>query len=587
MVVLGIILSRAGSKGLPDKCLRALRGRPVITHTFDHARAATRLSAVVLTTDSDPAKQLAHQAGIEVVDRPAELATDHATVDAAARHAVEAWESAHGRRADAVVLLYGNIPVRAPGVIDRAVAHLIATGADSVRTVAPVSKQHPDWIHRLDGDRMIQFRANGIYRRQDLEPLYYHDGAVAAVTRAALFAALETPDDHQSFLGRDRRAIVQACEDAVDIDAPIDLHLAEALLAAREWPAAPTTVDIDGRPVGPGRRAMIVAEAGVNHDGDPAKAMRLVDAAVQAGADAVKFQVFRAADLATAAAPTAEYQRDCFGDGTQRDMLARIELSSSDFSRIREHCEARGIRFLATPFSPSDVDRLLEWRPAAIKIASTDLNNGPLLRRAADTKLPIIVSTGAATASEIDRAIALLRSRRLPGRLILLHCVSSYPTPLDAANLRAIRTLAEASGVPCGLSDHTESAQTGGWAVAAGACLIEKHITLDRTAAGPDHAMSLEPDAFAEFVANVRQVEAALGTGALGMNTIEADTRRVARRSIVAAGSISAGDVVTEAMLAMKRPAGGIDPAELDRLVGRRARVDIPADATLSWDMVE
>jgi len=587
MVVLGIILSRAGSKGLPDKCVRELRGRPVIVHTFDHARSARRLSAVVLTTDSQPAKNLARQAGIEVVDRPADLAGDRATVDAAARHAVEAWESAHGRPVDVVVLLYGNIPVRAEGVIDRAVKHLVDSRADSVRTVAPVSKQHPDWIHRLDGDRMIQFRTNSIYRRQDLEPLFYHDGAVAVVTRPALFAALDTPDDHQSFLGRDRRAIVQACEDAVDIDAPIDLHLAEAVLAAREKTASPAVVHIDGFPVAPGGPAMIVAEAGVNHDGDPDKALRLVDAAVEAGADAVKFQVFRAADLTTSAAPTAGYQRDRVGVRTQRELLARLELSSSDFSRIRAHCKARDIRFFATPFSPSDVDRLLEWQPAAIKIASTDLTNVPLLRRVADTALPIIVSTGAATAAEIERAIALFRSWRLDGRLILLHCVSSYPTPLDAVNLRAIGALAAASGVPCGLSDHTESTRTGGWAVAAGACLIEKHITLDRSATGPDHAMSLEPDAFAEFVADARQAEAALGTGAPGMNPIEADTRRVARRSIVAARSIKAGDVVTEAMLAMKRPEGGIEPAQLDRLVGRRARVDIPADVPLSWDMVE
>jgi len=332
---------------------------------------------------------------------------------------------------------------------------------------------------------------------------------------------------------------------------------------------------------------MIVAEAGVNHDGEPDKALLLVDAAVEAGADAVKFQVFRAADLATVAAPTADYQRDRVGEGTQRDMLAPLELSSHDFSRIRDHCKARGIRFLATPFSPSDVDRLLEWTPAAIKIASTDLTNVPLLRRVADTALPIIVSTGAATAAEIQNAIALFRSWGLPGRLILLHCVSSYPTPLEAVNLRAIGALAAASGVPCGLSDHTESTRTGGWAVAAGACFLEKHITLDRSATGPDHAMSLEPNAFAEFVADVRETEAALGAGELGMNPIEADTRRVARRSIVAARSIRAGDVVTEAMLAMKRPEGGIEPAHLDRLVGRRARVDIPADAPLSWDMVE
>lgn len=233
MKTLGVILARAGSKGLPDKCARALLGRPVIQYTFDHATASRRLTAVVLSTDSARLKTLARQADVEVIDRPPGLANDTAPVDDAARHAVQLWEAEHHAVADAVALLYGNIPVRAPGLVDRAIELLVTTGADSVRSVAPVSKQHPDWVFRLKGDRMAQFRPNSIYRRQDLEPLYYHDGAVAVVTRAALFGALDTPEDHQAFLGHDRRALVQQPEDAVDIDGPIDLYLAEAILRAR------------------------------------------------------------------------------------------------------------------------------------------------------------------------------------------------------------------------------------------------------------------------------------------------------------------------------------------------------------------
>jgi len=230
---LGIIIARAGSKGLPNKCVRELLGRAVIEYTFDHAKNSERLTGIVLTTDSKPAKALARGVGIDVVDRPADLATDTATVDAAARHAVETWEAIHEQWVHIVALLYGNIPVRATGLIDRAIDHLERTGASSVRSVAPVSKQHPDWLHRLDGDRMTPLRPNSIYRRQDLSPLHYHDGAVAVVTRAALFGALDTPDDHQAFLGPDRRAIVQNPEEAVDIDGPVDLLVAEAILRAR------------------------------------------------------------------------------------------------------------------------------------------------------------------------------------------------------------------------------------------------------------------------------------------------------------------------------------------------------------------
>lgn len=233
MIALGVILARAGSKGLPDKCMRDLLGRPVIQYTFDHVASSKRLSACVFTTDSQPAKAVAAQADLEVIDRPADLATDSATVDAAARHAVTRWEQKHDRSVDVVVLLYGNLPIRRRGLIDSAIDKLLETGADSVRSVAPVGKMHPDWYFRLNGDLMVQLRTNSIYRRQDLEPLYCHDAAVAAVTREALFGALDTPDDHQAFLGADRRALIQRREDTVDIDDRVDLFLAEAVLRAQ------------------------------------------------------------------------------------------------------------------------------------------------------------------------------------------------------------------------------------------------------------------------------------------------------------------------------------------------------------------
>jgi CMP-N-acetylneuraminic acid synthetase len=233
MCVLGVILARAGSKGLPDKCVKPLLGRAVIDYTFDHALSAVSLDDIVFTTDSVQAAALARSRSVRVIDRPAELAHDTATVDAVARHAVETFEAEGRGPFDVIVLLYGNIPVRAAGVIDRVVEHLIDTSADSVRTVAPVTKLHPDWLHRLDGDRMVQYRENSIYRRQDLSPLYYHDGAVLAVTRDALFTTPAHPGDFHAFLGSDRRAVIQEPHDAVDVDDPVDLYLAEAILRSQ------------------------------------------------------------------------------------------------------------------------------------------------------------------------------------------------------------------------------------------------------------------------------------------------------------------------------------------------------------------
>lgn len=262
MRTLGVILARAGSKGLPNKCVRPLLGRPLIEYTFDHALASPRLDSLVLTTDSAPAAALARERGIEVIDRPTELATDTAAVDAAARHAVEEYErrdrtSGGGNqetpRVDfgAVVLLYANIPLRPPGLIDRAIELLETSGASSVRTVSPVGKMHPDWMYRIDGDRMRPYRANSIHRRQDLEPLYVLDGAVAAVTREALFGALRTPEDRQAFLGPDRRALRLEPGECVDVDTHADLLLAEVLLRSRSESAgadASRRGDPHGRP---------------------------------------------------------------------------------------------------------------------------------------------------------------------------------------------------------------------------------------------------------------------------------------------------------------------------------------------------
>jgi CMP-N,N'-diacetyllegionaminic acid synthase len=228
---LAVILARAGSKGLPNKNILPLAGRSMIAYTIDLALQAKEIDAVCATTDSPRAADVARSMGVVVIDRPPELATDTATVDAACRHAVEAYEKA-GRPVTHVAILYGNVPVRPDGVIDLAMHHLIETGADSVRSLARVTKQHPDWLHRLDGDRMIQFRRNSIYRRQDLEPLYYHDGAVLAVARRSLFTT--SPDDNHAFLGRDRRGIVSEHGAAIDVDSLDDAVIAEALIRSRE-----------------------------------------------------------------------------------------------------------------------------------------------------------------------------------------------------------------------------------------------------------------------------------------------------------------------------------------------------------------
>jgi len=202
-------------------------------------------------------------------------------------------------------------------------------------------------------------------------------------------------------------------------------------------------------------------------------------------------------------------------------MLARLELSDAAFSQIRARCRDRSVTFLATPFGEKEVERLVELGAGAVKIASTDLTDTRLLQKVSATLLPIILSTGASTAEEIDAAVECIRRAGAGQRLILLHCVSCYPTPPAAINLRAIQTLQTRYRVPCGLSDHSMSTSTGAWAVAAGACVLEKHFTLEPSASGPDHAMSLSPTGLAEYVKAVREAESALGQGNLGLSEEE------------------------------------------------------------------
>ncbi len=256
MNTLAVILARAGSKGLPDKCVLPLCGRPVIAYTISHAQQSRYVTDIVLSTDSAKAKSLAQLAGVTVIDRPDELAHDTARVDDAVRHAVTEYEAEAGGRVDAVVILYGNIPVRGDEIIDKCVNHLIETGCDSVRTLTPAGKNHPDWAHRLDGDRMIQFRENSIHRRQELDPVYFHDSAVVVVTRDALFAAAGQEDPHR-FFGDERHGMVQKPEDTVDIDTAVDFYLAEAILRMRSEQA------IIDRPTGGSRRPVFTAAIAV------------------------------------------------------------------------------------------------------------------------------------------------------------------------------------------------------------------------------------------------------------------------------------------------------------------------------------
>jgi len=329
----------------------------------------------------------------------------------------------------------------------------------------------------------------------------------------------------------------------------------------------------------------VIAEAGVNHDGDISVARELVSAAAEAGADAVKFQVFSADRLVTRQAPAATYQQNAGEAATQYQMLARLELPHSQFAELAGYARQCEIEFLATPFSLVDLEFLISINVAAIKLASTDVINGPLIDAAARSHRPVIMSTGAADADEIASAVERYR-RHDVDTLALLHCISSYPAREDSVNLAAVIAMAQQFRCVTGFSDHTESITMGGYAAAAGARIIEKHMTLDRRRTGPDHSFSLEPQAFAEYIQGIRYASRLLGDGQLCVTESQREVRALSRTSIVAARDIRAGEILSASMLTTKRPGGGISPMEIDRLIGQTVTQSVPTDTPITWEVL-
>ncbi len=340
---------------------------------------------------------------------------------------------------------------------------------------------------------------------------------------------------------------------------------------------------LNGRDVGAEHPCFIIAEAGVNHNGDLELAKRLVDTAVDAGANAVKFQSFKSEGVASVKAPKAEYaQATTDASESHLEMLKRLELSVESHRELLVYCQERKILFMSTPFDEPSADLLAELGMAVMKIPSGEINNLQFLSYIAAMGKPIILSTGMSYLGEVERAVRRIRDAGV-NDIVLLQCVSNYPANPAHANLRTMQTMSAAFGCPAGYSDHTEGVEAALVAVALGACVLEKHITLDRNMPGPDHRSSMAPDAFKTLVSQIRTVESTLGSGIKTPVESEADTLRVIRRSLALRQALPAGTVLREEMLTALRPATGIHPEHIDLVVGRRLVRDLPARTLLTW----
>jgi len=322
----------------------------------------------------------------------------------------------------------------------------------------------------------------------------------------------------------------------------------------------------------------IIAEAGVNHNGSIALAKQLIDVAAKANADAVKFQTFIAEEVVSTDAPKAEYQKQTTDvSESQLDMIRKLELSKENHRELMDYANHKNIMFLSTPFDQKSVDLLIELGVPLIKISSGEITNHPFLKYIAKKGLPIILSTGMSTLEEVAEAVSVIKEAGCKD-LILLHCTSNYPARVEDCNLLAMKTMADAFDVPVGYSDHTPGIYVALAAAAMGACVIEKHFTLDMNLPGPDHRASLEPDELEEMERGIRLVEKALGSPVKAPVESELEVRGVARRSIVAKVDIPAGAVITEDMLAFKRPGTGVAPKDISTILGKKTRQFIKKD---------
>lgn len=352
-------------------------------------------------------------------------------------------------------------------------------------------------------------------------------------------------------------------------------------------------IQIANKKIGANHPCFIIAEAGVNHNGDINIAKKLVDAAQKSGVDAIKFQTFKAEDIVTPSAEQAEYQIKSIGKDSQCNMLKKLELTYDQFRELKKYCDKKGIMFLTTPHSSKqDVDLAAELCPV-IKVGSGDLTNLPILKYIAETKLPIMLSTGMSTLDEIKEAVdAILPINK---QLMLLHCTTSYPVKYEQVNLRAMVTLKNTFNLITGYSDHTEGIDVAVAAVAMGAKVIEKHFTLDRNMEGPDHKASIDPKEMCELVQRIRHaekeissgkkcddilkeipgMEKALGNGIKKQYPAEMDIANVARKSIVANADIKKGEKITGNMLTIKRPGTGLHPRYLEKILGKTSTRNI------------
>ncbi len=579
MKILVLVPARGGSKGLPRKNLLRVGGISLVGRAVRVGRgflsASGHSGTVLVDTDSEEIAEEGRQFGASVPFlRPESLAGDATPMIDNVLHAVERTAAASGAP-DVVVLLQPTSPVR---TVEDVLACFRAYDPRVGSVVAITRPSHaPEQTLRLGADQAVSWAWPDLEPgspRQALPPAFRPSGAVYV-------SSVESLRQHRAFIVPGRtRGVVLPEERSVDVDDATDLALANAIVEGAPVPS----LELGARTLGEGSPCLVIAEAGVNHNGDVKLAHELVDVAANAGADAVKFQTFDPATLVSRTAAMAAYQVGSTGAArTQAEMLAELVLPRAAHRELRTHAEDRGILFFSTPFDEASADFLEELGVLAFKLASGELTNHPFLAHVARKGRPMLVSTGMANLAEVDAALEAIRAAGNPG-VALLHCVTSYPAEARDSNLLAMRTLRNAFEVPTGFSDHSQGIDVALAAVALGAVVIEKHFTLDRAMPGPDHRASLDPGELDRMVSAIRTVESARGDGIKAPRPAELPLIVAARKSLHATRDLPAHHVLVPADVIALRPGNGISPARLPGIIGRPLRRPVAEGALFEED---
>lgn len=576
--VLFLIPARAGSKRIIGKNLRLLAGIPLVGWAARRATQARHAlpgsgHRVICSTDDPAIAEVASRYGAETPFlRPPELATDLTPSLAVAVHALD-WFATRDIHVATLVLVQPTSPLATAEDLLATIDSLRSPGAASAATVALA--RHPGRSFRMG-------RIHPATQLLEDQTTALPDEDTVGLNGAAYAITVEELRRSGRFVTPGRTlGVYMPWDRSVDVDEEEDLLLCDALLASR----APRSFTVAGRTIGPGSACFVIAEAGVNHNGDIALAHRLVNAAADCGADAVKFQTFNAERLASQDAPLAAYQRST-GSSGQRAMLERLSLSEAAHAELRQHAAARGLIFLSSPFDEASADLLEKLDVAAFKLGSGEITNHPLLAHIAAKGRPLLLSTGMSEMWEVAAAVDLIAATGA-SPLCLLHCVSEYPAATKEANIRALQTLQRAFGVPSGFSDHTSGSEAALAAVALGASVIERHLTLDRSLPGPDHRTSSEPAEMASMVRSLRTVASALGSGEKTPTPGERKVAAVARKSLHWRISADAGTVVGFQHVEALRPGTGIPPTAVERVIGRRLRTSVRGGTPVRQDQLE